>query len=114
MRVGIPIQDGKIFAHFGKAPAFLVVDMVGDRVTSRTEVVPPAGNGVLPGFLKEQGVTHVIANCIGEGAVEQFRSMGIQVIAGVKGTANEVLFRFATGLLKADPANCSPAHVEPA
>ena len=63
--------------------------------------------GVLPQSLHKQGVNVVIADGIGQNAIQLFNEMGIQVITGASGLIEEALKRFLDGALKDAGNICS-------
>ncbi len=84
MRVALPIENGLLCGHFGHAPQFAIVEIEGNAIKGGTiETPPPHEPGVLPRWLKELGVNHVICEGIGARAVELLNQAGIQVTAGV-------------------------------
>lgn len=101
MRVGIPVRHGHIFGHFGQAESFLLVDIEDGAVTKQVEVNAShtGGHGANVTFLAEQGVTHVIALNMGEGAQGRFARLGIPVTAGIKGDPVQAAIQLAAGTL---------------
>lgn len=104
MRVGIPVRNGHIFGHFGQAQTFLLVDIENGEVANQLEVdaSDTGGHAANVTFLKEQGVTHVIAMGIGDGALARFAALSIPVTVGVKGDPLEAAVQLAKGTLVSD------------
>jgi len=109
MKFAIPYEDGKVFQHFGHAPAFKVyVAENGKIVESHVEAVNGSGHGALAGFLGKLGVAALLCGGIGGGARIALAEAGIQVYGGVRGDADEAAEAFAGGVLQYDPnARCS-------
>ena len=85
MRIAIPTADGKLCLHFGHCQQFTVVDADPDtKGVVRTEQLtpPPHEPGVLPAWLKELGVSVVIAGGMGARAQQLFAASGIRVVTG--------------------------------
>lgn len=112
MRIAIATEDGRVSAHFGHCEKFTLVDIEGGAEKSRREIVPPPHEpGVLPRFLGEHNVSCVIAGGMGPRAQQLFASRGIEVIAGVTGSVDEVVNAYIQGTLYGGENLCSPdAH----
>ncbi len=85
MRLAIPLTGGQLAQHFGhcKTFALLDVDPVSKQITAATEVEAPEHQpGLLPPWLKERGVTVVIAGGMGTCARSLFREASIEVVTG--------------------------------
>ena len=84
MKIAIPIENGLLCSHFGHAPQFAFVNIENGKAGASTiEPPPPHEPGVLPRWLHEKGVTHLLCGGIGGGAVNILQDAGIQVIAGL-------------------------------
>ncbi len=84
MKLAIPVENGLLCSHFGHAPQFAIVEIEENNVkASSLKTPPPHEPGVLPRWLKELGVSHVICGGIGARAVELLNQAGIEVTAGV-------------------------------
>jgi predicted Fe-Mo cluster-binding NifX family protein len=82
-RIAIPTLNGKLCAHFGHCQLFCLADAESGRIVSSREVVPPPHEpGVLPAWLKEQGVGIIIAGGMGARAQQLFAASGIRVVVG--------------------------------
>lgn len=85
MRIAIPLQDGRLSAHFGRceAYAFLDVDDGGREITAQKVVEsPPHQPGVLPAWVSENGADVVITGGMGPRAVQLFQERGVDVVLG--------------------------------
>ncbi len=114
MKVAVTYDNGEIFQHFGKTPAFLFGEIKDKKVlSSSVESTGESGHAALFDFLKARGVDAVVCGGIGQGARDALSSGGITVIAGQSGSADAALMFFANGDLKDSPAgNCSHHHGE--
>jgi len=94
MKFAIPLAEGKLTTHFGhcKSFALLTVNVGSCPIIQKTEVeAPPHKPGLLPVWLHEQGVTHIIAGGLGQKARELMLEKGMMVIVGAACDAPEVL-----------------------
>jgi len=108
MRYAIPTEDGRLTAHFGHAGVFTLIDVENGQVC-RTQAVnpPPHEPGVLPRWLKEQGVNVIIAGGMGQRAQSLFAENGIQVVVGAEAAPVEDLVRqHLAGTLKTGQNVC--------
>ena len=86
MKIAVPVANKRICIHFGHCEvfAFFEVDEAKKIITDRTEVIPPAHEpGILPKWIKGQGVDLVLAGGIGQKAQELFSQSGVKVVVGV-------------------------------
>ncbi len=94
--------EARVFAHFGRAPCFTVVELDGEGEIVGVEVLenPFAevkGPGLVPGFVKEQGVDVIVAGGMGQRAASFFRAAGIEPVAGAEGRVVDVLSALIAG-----------------
>ncbi|MCU0248272.1 MAG: hypothetical protein MUC42_17010 [Bryobacter sp.] len=124
MRIAIPVAGGRLSGHFGRCEtiALIDVDLAGKRVESVTEVATNGyQHGLLPPFLKQQGVAVVIAGGIGAGAASKLEAASIGILAGAPGESAAALAeQYLAGKLKPLQAACghhggcgSGGHGEP-
>ncbi len=107
MRIAIPCDKSRVASHFGRCEGYAIFD-IEDRRILRKEVIANPGHepGFLPEFLAEKGVQKIICCGIGPRALQLFESLGIEVIAGVEGSVDEVIREFIEGKLKGDFSKC--------
>ncbi|HUX01175.1 MAG: iron-sulfur cluster carrier protein MrpORP [Phycisphaerae bacterium] len=108
MRYGMPTAEGKLAMHFGHADAFTFVDVADGRITNVLQAMPPAhAPGVLPAWLKENGVDIIIAGGMGSRAQNLFTQNGIQVVVGAPSADAETLVQqHLAGTLRAGDNVC--------
>jgi len=85
MKIAIPTAEGRLCQHFGHCQQFAIIDVDTDKKEIlKTEMMtpPPHEPGVLPGWLKQQGCTFIIAGGMGGRAIGMFGQYGIGVITG--------------------------------
>ncbi len=82
-KLAIPTSNGVLDAHFGHCKQFTLISIVANKVLE-TKVIdaPPHEPNLLPGFLAELDVTDVIAGGMGQKAIHQFNSLGVNVMVG--------------------------------
>lgn len=92
--------DEQVSQHFGRAPAFTIVDVpTGDvRILSNT-VEHTHGSGRPVQIIGEAGVNTVICSSLGPGARGRLGQLGIQVYAGADGTVREAIKAWQEGKL---------------
>ena len=85
MKIAVPSADGKLNLHFGHCTGFDVFDIADDNktITGKSYIeAPPHEPGLLPKFLGEKGITHIIAGGMGVRARDLFSERGINVCVG--------------------------------
>ncbi len=84
MRIAMPVFNGELATHFGHASEFMMFDTDDTGVTDSRSATPPVhAPGVLPAWLKENGVDVVLAGGMGNRAQALFQEAGIRVISGI-------------------------------
>ena len=110
MRIAIPVTGERLEQYFGHCEKFILtdVDPVSRRVTATTEVPAPEHQpGLLPPWLKERGVTHVIAGNMGARARTLLQEAAVEVFAGAPVEPASVLVsQYLEGTLAAGENTC--------
>lgn len=111
MRIAIPFDNGMIWGHFGHTQQFAMYDVENGTVVRR-ELVSTGGegHGALAAFLFVQRADLVICGGIGPGAQNALASMGIEVIWGITGSADDAVARYLAGGMTSDPAGLCHHH----
>jgi predicted Fe-Mo cluster-binding NifX family protein len=109
MRVAISTDGDFVSPHFGRCPAFTIVDIEDAKITKK-EVVKNPGHqpGFIPQFLQQKGVECIVAGGIGRRATGFFNEIGIQTIVGVDGLIDEVIEKLRNGTLEGGISLCKP------
>lgn len=110
MRIAIPLAGASLAEHFGHCEKFALIDVhAATREVGATAEIqaPPHQPGQLPPWLKERGVTHVIAGRIGSRAQDLLREAAIEVASGAPAAAPAWLVeRYLAGSLVTTPQVC--------
>jgi ATP-binding protein involved in chromosome partitioning len=108
--VAIPVAGGQLCMHFGHCEQFalLDVDTVDKKILNSRQLDPPPHEpGLLPRWLREQGVNLVIAGGMGGRAQAIFAEQGIDVIVGAPAESPESLtLSYLGGTLQAGVNAC--------
>lgn len=110
MKIAVPLRDGRFSSHFGGAEAFALftVDEASREVSEKNLAAPPEhGRGVFPMWLRQLGVTTVLAGGMGPRASNIFAGHGIDVVLGAAGDDPEVMVKqYLEGTLEASGELC--------
>lgn len=85
MRIAVPVANGQLNQHFGHSPNFAFVDVEPEsrEITQSVEITAPEHvPGQLPPWLREHGVTHVIAGNLGARARMLLGEASIEIVSG--------------------------------
>lgn len=106
MRVGVPTignhgLDDLVGEHFGRVPAYTIVNLDTDDVT----VIPNTsehmgGQGSPPEILAREHVNIMICRGLGKRAIVMFEELGIDVYIGAQGTVRDAIAAFKQGMLQ--------------
>ncbi|MBQ2953507.1 MAG: NifB/NifX family molybdenum-iron cluster-binding protein [Clostridia bacterium] len=112
MRIATTYENGEIFQHFGHTEAFKVYQVEDGRVIS-SEVVSTGGHGhgALAAVLAGLQVDVLICGGIGGGAQAALQRIGVELCAGVSGSADEAVAAYLAGTLSCYAgATCGHRH----
>jgi predicted Fe-Mo cluster-binding NifX family protein len=111
MRIALSTDGGYISAHFGRCPAYTIVDIEEGRIINREEISNPGHQpGFLPQFLSQRGVDCIIAGGMGPRAQALFSQQNIETIIGVQGSIDEVIDKFISRELESGEDLCDHRH----
>jgi predicted Fe-Mo cluster-binding NifX family protein len=107
--------ESPISHHFGRCPAYILVDLEEDNVKSVESIDNPFFQdhipGMVPRFINEQGVQMMISGGMGRRALEFFEEFGIGVATGAQGDVQFALQAYLEGkLIQAQPCKQSIEH----
>lgn len=97
MKIAVPVNDSGILdGHFGHCSYFSIHSILNGEITSNEMIQPPPHEpGILPIWLSEQKVTHILASGMGSRAIELFRIENIAVHTGApRMQANDLINAF--------------------
>ncbi|MCR4677111.1 MAG: DUF134 domain-containing protein [Sphaerochaetaceae bacterium] len=106
MRVAVTYEDGMIGQHFGRTEQFKIYDIdVDKKEITGSQVIDTngTGHGALAGFLRAAEVQVLICGGIGMGARVGLSQVGIQILPGAAGNADEAVKALIAGTLEYDP-----------
>lgn len=110
MKIAVPMTGDYLDQHFGHCEKFAFIDIeTGTKkaISSRVEPAPAHEHGLLPKWLKERGVTHVIAGGMGAHARSLLAEASIEVVTGAPADKpGEVVARFLAGTLESVERTC--------
>jgi len=111
MKIAVPTVEGKLCTHFGHCQQFCIIDVDKDnKIVTKQMLTPPAHEpGVLPRWLGEQKVTHILAGGMGVRAQELFAQNQITVVTGVQGSPSpeDAVTAYLAGSLQTGANACS-------
>jgi predicted Fe-Mo cluster-binding NifX family protein len=109
MKVAFSTDGVYVSAHFGRCPSFTLVDIEGNTLMKK-EIVQNPGHqpGFIPEFLREHGVSCVVAGGMGRRAEELFAQAGIRTILGVSCTVDDAIQQILEGRLQGGESLCAP------
>jgi predicted Fe-Mo cluster-binding NifX family protein len=109
MRIAISTDGDYVSAHFGRCPAFTIIEIDNGEVKKKERVENPGHQpGFIPQFLHEKGVECIVCGGMGRRATGFFSEYGIKAIVGVAGTIDETLEKIQKGTLKGGESLCRP------
>jgi predicted Fe-Mo cluster-binding NifX family protein len=120
MRIAISTEeknglDSSISYHFGRCPHYVLIDLEGVSIAEVKAIDNPYYQkhkpGMIPEFIKEQGVEVMISGGMGQRAIDFFDQFGIQVATGAVGNVRITLGLYLDGKLEsATPCRKSVEH----
>ncbi|MCR4922445.1 MAG: DUF134 domain-containing protein [Lachnospiraceae bacterium] len=111
MRVAVTYEEGMVGQHFGRTEEFKIYEVSDGKIVS-SQIINTNGNGhgALAGFLRAGEVEVLICGGIGMGARNALSELGIKLLPGVKGKADDVMNDYLSGDLDYDPDTACDHH----
>jgi len=110
MKIAIPLTNGLLAQHFGHCEHFAFIDVDTTKkeiLASAQEVAPEHEPGLLPRWLRDRGVTVVIAGGMGPRAQTLFAQAGVEVLTGAESREPETIARdYLNGALVTGTNSC--------
>ncbi|MFA7075100.1 MAG: NifB/NifX family molybdenum-iron cluster-binding protein [Candidatus Izemoplasmatales bacterium] len=107
MRLAIAVKNNEIAEHFGHCDYFQVYNISNNIVESEEKIInPPHQKGLLPKFLKDNGIDSLITGNIGSLAVDKLEELGIEAVRGVKGSLQQILKEYLKNTLVSTDDTC--------
>ena len=109
MKIAISTDGQHVSPHFGRCPAFTILEMEDNDLISKETISNPGHHqGYLPQYLKKIGVRCIVAGGMGMRAKELFRQENIDTILGVEGKIKEVISKILNNYLEGGESICKP------
>ncbi|SMB88030.1 Predicted Fe-Mo cluster-binding protein, NifX family [Desulfonispora thiosulfatigenes DSM 11270] len=98
MKIAIPVANELLCMHFGHCEQFAMLDVNEEtkQIKGKEMITPPPHEpGLLPVWIKDQGVDLVLAGGMGKKAQELLAERGIKVVVGApSGTPEEIALAY--------------------
>jgi predicted DNA-binding protein (UPF0251 family)/predicted Fe-Mo cluster-binding NifX family protein len=110
MKIAVPSRDGLVDEHFGHCKEFIVYRVEGQSLVEDKIIPSPEECGCKSGVaadLAREGVTHLVAGNMGDGAVRVLASHGMTVVRGASGNARAAAEGFLAGAVKDSGMGCA-------
>lgn len=117
MRVAIPAEsksglESPVSPHFGRCPAFIIVELEGELIKAVDEVDNPFyGNhspGQVPAFIKSQGADVILVGGMGRRALAYFDQYSIEAVMSTGRSVRLALEGFLQGRVE-EVEPCAPS-----
>ncbi len=111
MRIAVTYAQEMVGQHFGRTEQFKIYDVADGKITA-SQIIDTngTGHGALAGFLRAAEVETLICGGIGMGARNALQDVGITLIPGASGKADEVVNAYLAGTLAYDPDTACDHH----
>lgn len=111
MRIAVTYEQGMVGQHFGRTEQFKIYDVENGEVkTARVIDTNGTGHRALAGFLRAAEVETLICGGIGMGARNALKEVGIELLPGVMGNADDVANDYLAGNPAYDPDTACHHH----
>ncbi|MCD7779896.1 MAG: hypothetical protein LUH05_04410 [Candidatus Gastranaerophilales bacterium] len=114
MKIAVTYDNGEVFQHFGHTEEFKVYEVENNKIIN-IEIVSSneLGHSALAYLLEENKINVLICGGIGGCAIGALKEYGIELYAGITGSADNAVNNYINGkLVQVSEANCSHHHEE--
>jgi predicted Fe-Mo cluster-binding NifX family protein len=109
MKIAIATDGGFVSSHFGRCQSYTMVDIQNGKVLAKDLLMNPGhAPGAIPEFLHSKGADKIVCGGIGSRATELFAQYGIEIVAGVEATVDQVIEQLLKGTLISKESLCVP------
>ena len=100
-KIAIPVSKGCLSPHFGHCEIFYIYEVENNKILNEIFLSsPPHEPGLFPKWLRENGVTDIIAGGMGHRAINLFHHYNINVFVGApQKEPKQILNEFLKGTL---------------
>ncbi len=111
MRIAVTYENGMVGQHFGRTEQFKIYDVEDGQIKS-SQIIDTngTGHGALAGFLRAAEVETLICGGIGMGARNTLQEVGIELLPGTVGEADQMVTDYLAGKLVYDPDTACHHH----
>ncbi|MCI1640191.1 MAG: NifB/NifX family molybdenum-iron cluster-binding protein [Bacteroidales bacterium] len=108
-KIAVPVETGKLCAHFGHCESFYIADTEDGKITDENEIVPPEHEpGLYPKWINGQGVSCIIAGGMGGKARMLLKEENIKVVISAESkTPRELVEDYLKGSLAIGENSCN-------
>ncbi|MPM44292.1 hypothetical protein SDC9_90970 [bioreactor metagenome] len=109
MKIATPItSNNQIDGHFGHAGNFRIFEIEDNKIINTMDVQSTgcACKSSIAGVLSVHGVKTILVGGIGEGAIYVMGNVGIEVVRGCEGNAEEAVKEYINGNLTDNGSTC--------
>ncbi len=102
MKIALPVENGLVNEHFGHSENFTIYTISPEKNIESSTPVMSEGCGCHSGIaeiLASQGVSVMLTGNIGAGAINHLNEVGIDVVKGCSGVADQVVAEFLRGAI---------------
>ncbi len=98
LKIAVPYENGTIAQHFGKAECFKVYEVYDNEIVA-TDIVSCEGatHSAVAMVLASTGARVLICGGLGEGAYHRIKSLGIRLVSGISGSADDAVRDYLVG-----------------
>ena len=109
MKIAVTTEDNMVFPHFGRSPQFTIYEIEDCKIKDKKILANPGHEmGVIPEFLKNEGVSLVITGGMGMRARELFSQYNIDCFVGVEGSSDDAVNAYLNNALENKDSICAP------
>jgi len=112
-KIAIPInENGVLESHFGQTRLFAIYEVKDSKIESKNTLTPPPhAPGILPKWLRENEVTDVLVNSMGERASKILNHFNVKVMLGAPVlTADELVDGYLNNTIEFTNELCLHEH----
>ena len=109
MKIAIPTRDGRVDDHFGHCKEYTVFSVENKKITGSETIPSPEGCGCKSNIafvLRQAGVNVMLADNMGDGALNVLNAQNIMVIRGCSGNIEDVANAYLNGTLEDSGIGC--------
>ncbi len=111
MKIAVPTRNNRVDGHFGHCEYYTIFTINEDKSIAESQfLASPEGCGCksnIASILRNMDVSIMLAGNMGQGAIQNLNSFGLEVVRGCSGDVNDVVMDYLADKISDSGVSCA-------